>query len=129
MELETPPALQGKTILNFHFDYWNPPHESMLIQFQTSKTTSFKVLVCVTPQLHRDKSRDEGQLRPAPPTPLCYKYSEPPGHEDSPGSTLFLPYPFKLSKSRLSDRLLGLFLVISEVGSPDHIAKSMIFKI
>ena len=36
----------------------------------------------------------------------------------------------KLSKSRLSDRLFfWLFLVISEVGSPDYIAKSAIFKI
>ena len=34
----------------------------------------------------------------------------------------------KLSKSRLSDRFFWLFLVISEVGSPDYIAKLAIFQ-
>ena len=34
-----------------------------------------------------------------------------------------------MSKSRLSDPFFGIFLVISEVGSPDYIAKSAIFKI
>ena len=49
-------------------------------------------------------------------TPLCHTYSEPSGHEDSPGTTFNIPYLFKkLSKSRLSDRFFGLFLVISEV--------------
>ena len=35
----------------------------------------------------------------------------------------------KLSKSQLSDPLFGLLLMISEVGSPDYIAKSAIFNI
>ena len=38
-------------------------HESMLIQFQT--------IVCVTPQLRRDKSQDEGQLPPSAINILC----------------------------------------------------------
>ena len=35
----------------------------------------------------------------------------------------------KLSKLRSSDLFAGLFWVISEPGSPDYIAKSVIFKI
>ena len=42
--------------------------------------------------------------------PLCHTYSEPSGHEDSPGGTQNIPYLFKnLSKSRLSDPFFGLF--------------------
>ena len=74
-------------------------------------------------------SRNKGQLRAAVtwpcrlPTPLCHTYSEPSGHEDSPGGTQNIPYLFKnLSKSRLSDPFFGLFLVISEVGSQIYIA-------
>ena len=56
-------------------------------------------------------------------TPFCHTYSEPSGHEDSPGGTQNIPYLFKnLSKSRLSDPFFGLFLVISEVGSQIYIA-------
>ena len=61
-------------------------------------------------------SRNEGQLRAAVtrpcrlPTPLCHTYSEPSGHEDSPGGTQNIPYLFKnLSKSRLSDPFFGFF--------------------
>ena len=74
-------------------------------------------------------SRNKGQLRAAVtrpcrlPTPLCHTYSEPSGHELSPGGTQNIPYLFKnLSKSRLSDPFFGLFLVISEVGSQIYIA-------
>ena len=73
---------------------------------------------------------NKGQLRAAVtqpcrlPTPLCHTYSEPSGHEDSPGSTQNIPYLFKnLRKSRLSDPFFGIFLVISEVGSPHYVAK------
>ena len=38
-------------------------------------------------------------------------------------------YAKRLSKLRLSDPTFGLFLVISELGSPDYIAKSVIFTI
>ena len=56
-------------------------------------------------------------------SPLCHTYSEPSGHELSPGGTQNIPYLFKnLSKSRLSDPFFGLFLVISEVGSQIYIA-------
>ena len=56
-------------------------------------------------------------------TPVCHTYSEPSGHELSPGGTQNIPYLFKnLSKSRLSDPFFGLFLVISEVGSQIYIA-------
>ena len=34
----------------------------------------------------------------------------------------------KMSKSRLSDRFFWLFLVITEVGIPDYIAKLAIFQ-
>ena len=81
-------------------------------------------------------SRNKGQLRAAVTrpsrlsTPLCHTYSEPPGHELSPGGTQNIPYLFKnLSKSRLSDPFFGLFLVISEVGSQIYIANLAIFKI
>merc|ERR1711963_646375 len=74
-------------------------------------------------------SRIKGQLRAAVTrpcrlsTPLCHTYSEPSGHELSPGGTQNIPYLFKnLSKSRLSDPFFGLFLVISEVGSQIYIA-------
>ena len=79
---------------------------------------------------------NEGHLRPPVTrpktlsTPFWHTYSEPPGHEDSPGGTQNIPYLFKnLSKSRLSDQFLGLFLVISEVGSQIYIANLAIFKI
>ena len=63
-------------------------------------------------------------------TPLCHTYSEPSGHEDSPGGTQNIPYLFKnLSKSRLSDPFFGLFWVISEVGSQIYIANLAFFKI
>ena len=63
-------------------------------------------------------------------TPLCHTYSEPSGHEDSPGGTQNIPYIFKnLSKSRFCYRFFGLFLVISEVGSQIYIANLAIFKI
>merc|ERR1712052_97748 len=76
--------------------------------------------------LHRFRyffsSRIKGQLRAAVTrpcrlsTPLCHTYSEPSGHELSPGGTQNIPYLLKnLSKSRLSDPFFGLFLVISEV--------------
>merc|ERR550534_894809 len=81
-------------------------------------------------------SRNKGQLRAAVtwpcrlPTPLSHTYSEPSGHELSPGGTQNIPYLFKnLSKSRLSDPFFGLFLVISEVGSQIYIANLAIFKI
>ena len=81
-------------------------------------------------------SRNKGQLRAAVTrpcrlsTPLCHTYSEPSGHELSPGGTQNIPYLFKnLSKSRLSDPFFGLFLVISEVGSQIYIANLAIFKI
>ena len=81
-------------------------------------------------------SRNKGQLWAAVTwpcrlsTPLCHTYSEPSGHEDSPGGTQNIPYLFKnLSKSRLSDTFFGLFLVISEVGSQIYIANLAIFKI
>ena len=74
-------------------------------------------------------ARNKGQLRAAVTrpcrlsTPLCHTYSEPSGHELSPGGTQNIPYLFKnLSKSRLSDPFFGLFLVISEVGSQIYIA-------
>ena len=80
-------------------------------------------------------SRNKGQLRAAVtrpcrlPTPLCHTYSEPSGHELSPGGTQNIPYLFKnLSKSRLSDPFFGLFLVISEVRSQIYIANLAIFK-
>ena len=63
-------------------------------------------------------------------TPLCYTYSEPSGHENSPGDTQNIPYLLKkLSKSRLSDPFFGLFLVISEVGSQIYIVNLAIFQI
>ena len=81
-------------------------------------------------------SQNKGQLRTAVtrpcrlPTLLCHTYSEPSGHEDSPGGTQNIPYLFKnLSKSRLSDPFFGLFLVISEVGSQIYITNLAIFKI
>ena len=74
-------------------------------------------------------SLNKGQLRAAVTwpcrlsTPLCHTYSEPSGHELSPGGTQNIPYLFKnLSKSRLSDPFFGLILVISEVGSQIYIA-------
>ena len=89
-----------------------------------------------TPFLGFFSSRNMGQLQAAVtgpcrlPTPLCHTYSEPSGHEDSPGGTQNIPYLFKnLSKSRLSDPFFGLFLVISEVGSQIYIANLAIFKI
>ena len=85
---------------------------------------------------HFFSSRNKGQLRAAVtrpcrlPTPLSHTYSEPSGHELSPGGTQNIPYLFKnLSKSRLSDPFFGLFLVISEVGSQIYIANLAIFKI
>ena len=79
---------------------------------------------------------NKGQLRAAVTrlcrlsTPLCHTYSEPSGHEDSPGGTQNIPYLFKnLSKLRLSDPFFGLFLMISEVGSQIYIAILAIFKI
>ena len=61
-------------------------------------------------------SQNKGQLRAAVtrpcrlPTPLCHTYSEPSGHEDSPGGTQNIPYLFKnLSKLRLSDPFFGYF--------------------
>ena len=64
------------------------------------------------------------------PIPLCHTYSEPSGHEDSPGGTQNIPYLLKnLSKSRLSDPFFGLFLVISEGKSQIYIANLAIFKI
>ncbi len=81
-------------------------------------------------------SRNKGQLRAAVtrpcrlPTHLCHTYSEPSGHELSPGGIQNIPYLFKnLSKSRLSDPFFGLFLVISEVRSQIYIANLVIFKI
>ena len=75
----------------------------------------------------------EGQLRPpvtrpkTPSTPLCYTYSEPPGHVDSPGGIQNIPYLYKkLSKSRFSDPFFGRFLVISGLGSQIYIVKSAI---
>ena len=89
-----------------------------------------------TPFLGFFSSRNMGQLQAAVtgpcrlPTPLCHTYSEPSGHELSPGGTQNIPYLFKnLSKSRLSDPFFGLFLVISEVGSQIYIANLAIFKI
>ena len=77
---------------------------------------------CETPKKVTFFSQNKGQLWPlvTPPcrlsTPLCHTYSEPSGHEDSPGGTQNIPYLFKnLSKSRLSDPFFVLFLVISEV--------------
>merc|ERR1711978_205110 len=81
-------------------------------------------------------ARNKGQLwadvtRPCRlSTPLCHTYSEPSGHEDSPGGTQNIAYLFKnLSKSRNCDPFFGLFLVISEVGSQIYIANLAIFKI
>ena len=63
-------------------------------------------------------SRNKGPLRAAVTrpcrlsTPLCHTYSEPSGHELSPGGTQNIPYLFKnLSKSRLKlvIRFLGYF--------------------
>ena len=76
----------------------------------------------------------QGQLRPpvtqpkTPSTPLCYTYSEPPGHVDSPGGIQNIPYLYKnLSKSRLSDRFFfQRILVFSEVGGRINITKSAI---
>ena len=91
---------------------------------------------CETPQKVIFFSRNKGQLRAAVSqpcrlsTPFCHTYSEPSGHEDSPGGTQNIPYLFKnLNKSRLSDPFLGFFLVISEVGSQIYIANLAIFKI
>ena len=62
-----------------------------------------------------------------PSTPLCYTYSEPPGHVDSPGGIQNIPYLYKkLSKSRFSDPFFGRFLVISGLGSQIYIVKSAI---
>ena len=90
----------------------------------------------VTPPKAIFFSRNKGQLQAAVtrpcrlPTPLSLTYSEPSGHELSPGGTQNIPYLFKnLSKSRLSDPFFGLFLVISEVGSQIYIANLAIFKI
>ena len=90
----------------------------------------------LTPQFGLSFVGNEGQLRPpvsqplTPPTTLCHTYSEPSGHEDSPGGTQNIPYLFKnFSKLRLSDPFFGLFLVISEVGSQIYIANLAIFKI
>ena len=82
-----------------------------------------------TPPMLFSLSCNKGQIRAAVTrpcrlsTPLCHTYSEPSGHELSPGGTQNIPYLFKnLSKSRLSDPFFGLFLVISEVGSQIYIA-------
>ena len=50
------------------------------------------------------------------PNPHFRYISEPSGHEDSPGTIQNIPYLFKkISKSRLSDRFFGLYLVTFEV--------------
>ena len=60
----------------------------------------------VTPFRYFFSSRNKGHFRAAVTwpcrlsTPLCHTYSEPSGHEDSPGGTQKIPYQFKyLSKS------------------------------
>ena len=41
-------------------------------------------------------------------SPLCHTYSEPSGHEDSQGTTFYMPYWLKsLNKSRSRDLFLG----------------------
>ena len=63
-------------------------------------------------------------------TPLCHTYSEPPGHEDSPATTFYIPYLLKIWVNRdWASRFLGFFLVISEVWSQTYIANLAIFKI
>ena len=57
-------------------------------------------------------------------TPLCHTYSEPPGHELSPGGTQNIPYLYKkLSKSLFTDPFFWRFLVIFELGSQIYIVK------
>ena len=52
------------------------------------------------------------------------------GHQDSQGTTFYIPQLFKnLSKSCLSKLFLGFFLVIPEVDSQIFIASLAIFKI
>ena len=46
-----------------------------------------------------------------PSTPLCHTYSEPPGHEDSPGGIQIVPYLYKkLITLPLSNPFFGNFL-------------------
>ena len=88
--------------------------------------------VFVTPPKLFFLSWNKGQLRAAITwpcklsTPLCHTYSEPSGYEVSPGIIQNLPY---LSKSRLRAKLLGVFLVISEVTSQIYTANLVMFKI
>ena len=69
-------------------------------------------------------SQNKGQLRAAVTrpcrlsTPLCHTYSEPPGHELSPGGTQNIPYIFKnLSKSQLSDPFFWIFLGVKKANT------------
>ena len=121
----------------------NPPERKFLYMLKIFSQEDFALKSKLWPLgflLHRLRwffsSRNKGQLRAAVTrpcrlsTPLCHTYSEPSGHELSPGGTQNIPYLFKnLSKSRLSDPFFGLFLVISEVGSQIYIANLAIFKI
>ena len=114
----------------------NPPERKFLYMLKIFSQEDFALKSKLRPAkflLHRLSrfffSRNKGQLRAAVTrpcrlsTPLCHTYSEPSGHEDSPGGTQNIPYLFKnLSKLRLSDPFFGLFLVISEVGSQIYIA-------
>ena len=114
----------------------NPPERKFLYMLKIFSQEDFALRSKLWPAnflLHRLSrfffSRNKGQLRAAVTrpcrlsTPLCHTYSEPSGHELSPGGTQNIPYLFKnLSKSRLSDPFFGLFLVISEVGSQIYIA-------
>ena len=104
-------------------------HFTGISQLRAGKTRSKRPRSHWLSTRHFFPSRNKGQLRAAVTrpcrlsTPLCHTYSEPSGHELSPGGTQNIPYLFKnLSKSRLSDPFFGLFLVISEVGSQIYIA-------
>ena len=109
----------------------------MFYLFQSDQTKNKKVLIFAD-TTHRSRqilkwgstlAARNSALKTPLPTPLCHTYFGPSRHEDSPGTTWYIAYLFKkLSKSRLSDRFFGLFLVICEV-SYIYIAKTVIFKI
>ena len=90
-----------------------PISEPMFYSSQSDLTQIGGVTFIRNTVIALQRSGKEGQLWPPVTQP---QYSEPSGHEDSPGKTFYVPYLLKkLSKSRLRDRFLGLFLVISEV--------------
>ena len=113
----------GSIILETEYSFIEFSWEKILEYFKIFSQEDFALRSKLWPAnflLHRLSrfflSRNKGQLRAAVTrpcrlsTPLCHTYSEPSGHELSPGGTQNIPYLFKnLSKSRLSDPFFGLF--------------------